>query len=416
MKLNRWTLALAAAGIVTAPSLLQAQTNMIMTALSSTTLSGYVDTSAQWNFGTGDVNLPPYAFGGGSKADGFNLDVVDLTLDHPEDESSWAAGYHVDLWAGPDAASLGTTLNTGGTSEQIAIHQAYVTLRTPIGNGIDWKMGVFDTIIGYESFSSINNPNYTHSYGFTIEPGQHTGLLGTYIVNSELTVSAGIANTLASSTINGRAFNTGTQGNPVSAGNMVESYKAYMGSATYTVSTNAGWLSGSTFTAGIVNGFNSTQPNDTAGVGIKQTSAYAGTTLSTPISALKIGASMDLAYQHDANNIPVAGDNGRTWAWDIYGSYQATEKLAFNLRGELVNVSSGVLDTPTVLFDNNHLYDVTATVSYSLWKNVISRAEFRWDHIEHGLAFGGTQNFPSPLSAPTLSNAFMLAANIIYQF
>lgn len=411
MKLNRWTLALAAAGIVTAPSLLQAQTNMIMTALSSTTLSGYVDTSAQWNFGTGDVNLPNYAFGGGSKADGFNLDVVDLALDHPEDESPWAAGYHVELWAGPDAASLGTTLNSGGTSESIAIQQAYVTLRTPVGNGIDWKLGVFNTIIGYESFNSPLNPNYTRSYGFTIEPGQHTGLLGTYIVNSELTVSAGIANTLAPSTINGRAFQTG---NPATSGNMVESYKTYMGAATYTVSTNAGWLSGSTFSGGVVNGFNGTQPNTTAGLGIKQTSAYAGVTLSTPITNLKVGGSMDLAYQHDPAPV-VAGDNGRTWAWDLYGSYQATEKLAFNLRGELVNVSSPVLDTANQIFDNNHIYAVTATAQYNLWKNVLSRVEFRWDHVEHGVAFGGTENV-GPNSAPTLANAFMLAANIIYQF
>jgi hypothetical protein len=416
MKLNRWTLALAAAGIVTAPSLLQAQTNMIMTALSSTTLSGYVDTSAQWNFGTGDVNLPNYAFGGGSKADGFNLDVVDIALDHPEDESPWAAGYHVELWMGPDAASLGTTISSGtdivngntvASSSPFAIQQAYVTLRTPVGNGIDWKMGVFNTIIGYEAFNSPLNPNYTRSYGFSIEPGQHTGLLGTYIVNSELTVSAGIANTLAPSIINGRAFQTG---NPVTSGNMVESYKTYMGAATYTVSTNAGWLSGSTFSGGIVNGFNGTQPNTTGGVGIKQTSAYAGATINTPVNNLKVGGSLDLAYQHDP--VAIAGDNGRTWAWDIYTSYQATEKLSLNLRGELVNVSSPVLDTATQVFDNNHIYAVTATASYSLWKNVISRAEFRWDHVEHGVAFGGSVNG----AAPELANAFMLAANIIYQF
>jgi hypothetical protein len=387
-----------------------------MTALSSTTLSGYVDTSAQWNFGSGDVNLPPYAFGGGSKADGFNLDVVDLALDHPEDESPWASGYHVELWMGPDAASLGTTLDTGGNSDSIAIQQAYVTLRTPVGNGIDWKLGVFNTIIGYESFNSPLNPNYTRSYGFTIEPGQHTGLLGTYIVNSELTVSAGIANTLASSAINNRAFQTG---NPVTSGNMVESYKTYMGAATYTVSTNAGWLSGSTFSAGIVNGFNSTTPNPSvvvgtpAGVGVKQTSAYAGTTLNTPVTNLKIGASMDFLYHHGGfDNVVAPGDNGRTWAWDLYGSYQATEKLALNLRGELVNNSSTVFGGAGSPFNNNRLYEVTATASYSLWKNVISRAEFRWDHINTGSAFGGTVNG----APPDLSNAFLLAANIIYQF
>jgi len=32
----------------------------------------------------------------------------------------------------------------------------------------DWKIGVFDTIIGYESSESPNNPNFTRSYGYTI--------------------------------------------------------------------------------------------------------------------------------------------------------------------------------------------------------------------------------------------------------
>jgi len=44
------------------------------------TLSGYVDTSANGNFGTGNANMPPYKFGGPSKADGFNLDVVQLRI------------------------------------------------------------------------------------------------------------------------------------------------------------------------------------------------------------------------------------------------------------------------------------------------------------------------------------------------
>ena len=45
---------------------------------------------------------------GASKADGFNLDVVQLRIDKPLDEADWAAGYRVDLWFGPDANTLGT--------------------------------------------------------------------------------------------------------------------------------------------------------------------------------------------------------------------------------------------------------------------------------------------------------------------
>src|SRR3954449_8854708 len=78
MKCNPWTLALLGAGLVSLPSVTQAEEkpNSILTSIAPTTLSGYVDTSAQWNPGTGNANLPPYAFGGPTKADGFNLNVV----------------------------------------------------------------------------------------------------------------------------------------------------------------------------------------------------------------------------------------------------------------------------------------------------------------------------------------------------
>src|SRR5215831_5907740 len=110
MKFDKWTVALAAAGMVSLTSVAQAEekASSVMTALSSTTLSGYVDTSAAWNFGTGDANVPPYRFNSPSKSDGFNLDVVQLRIEKPLDESEWAAGYRVDLWFGPDANTLNT--------------------------------------------------------------------------------------------------------------------------------------------------------------------------------------------------------------------------------------------------------------------------------------------------------------------
>ena len=57
MKLNQWTLALAAAGVVSLESMVQAEEkeqkmNPLLTAVSSTTLSGYVSTSAIWKPGT----------------------------------------------------------------------------------------------------------------------------------------------------------------------------------------------------------------------------------------------------------------------------------------------------------------------------------------------------------------------------
>src|SRR2546430_6217817 len=109
----------------------------VLTALSSTTLSGYIDTSAQWNFGTGNANLPPYAFGGSSKADGFNLNVVRLVLEKPtEPTEAWSAGYKADLIFGPDANSLAT--QSSGTAADFGVKQAFVALHAPVGNGLDF--------------------------------------------------------------------------------------------------------------------------------------------------------------------------------------------------------------------------------------------------------------------------------------
>src|SRR3974390_2522266 len=82
MKFNKWTVGLAAVGVVSLASAARADEKLsaLQTAVSSTTLSGYVDTSMQWNFSTGNANNPPYSFGGASKADGFNLNVVQLRL------------------------------------------------------------------------------------------------------------------------------------------------------------------------------------------------------------------------------------------------------------------------------------------------------------------------------------------------
>src|SRR2546425_6963096 len=227
MKFNKWTLGLAAAGMVSLASAAQAEekaTSQVLTAVSSTTLSGYVDTSAIWKFGTGNANLPGRQYDGPTKQDGFNLNVVGLTLEKPLSEDQWASGYKADLWFGPDAGTYRALVGNGGGDPSFAIKQAYVALRTPIGNGIDWKAGVFDTIIGYESSESYLNPNYSRSYGHGLEPQPHTGVLATYKATDAISFAAGVANTYnpVGGDVNARATRNGA---PAS-----ESEKTYMAS------------------------------------------------------------------------------------------------------------------------------------------------------------------------------------------
>jgi len=199
------------------------------------------------------------------------------------DESEWGSGYKVDLWYGPDANTLGTH-SAGANTSDFTIKQAYVALRTPVGNGIDWKIGVFDTIIGYESSESPNNPNFTRSYGYTIEPTTHTGLLGTYRFCEEVSVSAGVANTFGPA-INGRAF----AGNGVTASGAESYRRTWLRSLSRRRKVGVGLL-GSTLYAGVIDGFNAASPANGSG---KQTSWYAGATVATPVTGLKFGLAFD---------------------------------------------------------------------------------------------------------------------------
>jgi hypothetical protein len=418
MKLNKWTMGLAALGVVSLASVLEAEetANTVLTGLSSTTLSGYVDTSAMWNMGTGNGNPVPVKFNQG-KQDGFNLNVVQLSLAKPLDESKWAAGYRVDLWMGPDASQLDTaSLQSLYTQGDFAIRQAYVALRTPIGNDLDWKVGVFDSIIGYESVASPSNPNYTRSYGSTLEPQSHTGVMGTYRFCESFSISGGVANTVGPN-INQRPFNTPTV--PPLANPQAESFKTYMGSFAVTAPDSLGALAGSSLYGGIVNGFN----NAVNGTAYQEnsTSYYLGATIATPVAGLRMGTAFDWLHIHNWTDVQAAtgvfeGD-GNSWAVGLYSSYQATEKLSLHLRGEYVNDNAGYffgpfgLNQTGTVVERAQVFEVTSTAQYDLWKNVISRLEFRWDHTEHGVAFGGTEP-----GIPDRANAFMLALNVIYRF
>ncbi len=432
MKLNKWTVGLAAVGAVSLASVAQAEEkSSTLASLSSTVLSGYVDTSAQWNLGSGDSHAPGYKYGGATKADGFNLDVVKLTLEKPLDEGEWAAGYKVDLLMGPDANVLGT--QSTGVKGVFAIKQAYVALRAPVGNGLDLKVGVFDSVIGYESTETVNNPNFTRSWAHTLEPSEHTGVLSTYRVNNMIAFSAGIANTL-SPVIDGRSAGAGN------TGAINETYKTYMASTALTAPDDWGFVSGSTLYAGLVNGWNA----GAGAAGNPQQNYYVGLTLNTPVTGLRAGVSFDYAKTEDTlisagsvtpgggiSTAPgVTGHNTYgAHAWALYTSYQATEKLSLHGRIEYFDVSpfaasvaqaAGVGPTGTAGGLASSTLSLTGTVQYDLWKNVLSRVELRWDHALDGTdSFGGTApgRFQSGhFVTGSLENSFTIAANIIYKF
>jgi hypothetical protein len=289
----------------------------------------------------------------------------------------------------------------------LAVKQAYVNLLVPMGNGLQLKAGVFNCIIGYESYESYLNPNYGRSYGWQLEPTQHTGLLASYQVTEAVSMSAGIANTWTAG-INARDARG-------------ETFKTYMASLSITAPDSWGFLSGSSLSAGVVNGggnltgsaTNNPPPRNT-------TSFYTGFNILTGVEGLSLGAAFDYRA-NGANTLTstLAGE-GKNWAYALAGyvSLQASEKWKFNARLDYTRGSDGTYYdaggtwfagayTPNGLSDvQNEFFATTLTADYALWANVISRFELRWDHSTSGDAPFGDSDV----------NAVTIAANVIYKF
>jgi len=306
MKINKWTLGLAALGLVSLVPAARAQTNALMTTVSATTISGYVDTSAVWNPGTGNANPAPYSFNAG-KQDGFNLDSVDIRLQKALEEGQWAAGYVAELMFGPDSV---------GTTGDVAIRQAYVEFRVPLGNGLDFQFGRWDNLIGYESSDSYKNPNWTKSYGYTFEPTEHTGLLTTYKFCDQITAQVGVVDTLTTVGINGRTTLPAVETDP-------EGEKALVSLLSLTAPDSWGFLKGSS-------GYLGFDWGNGPGVGPRRDHIYIGGTLNTPVKDLTVGGAWDYITHEDVGGL----NTGHAYAASLYVSYKLTDKLTLKAERE----------------------------------------------------------------------------------
>lgn len=393
MKMNKWTVALAGLGLVSLTSAQAEEAKLvpIQTALSATTISGYVDTSAQWDIGTGNGHVAPYIYNAG-KQDGFNLNSVDVNISKAIDPTvPWSAGYTVDLFFGPDAA--GTTGGSAATPEYI--RQAFVDLSFPVGNYPDLKVGRFDQLLGFESIDSYKNANFTRSYGFSMEPTENTGALLHYKFTDWLDAQGGVVNSATTTTINGRSAAGVARG---------ESHKAYTGMITLTAPKEWGFLAddalyiGATHGPGVVDGSKS----------FDKTHLYVGANINTPIKDLTFGVGYDAIFNGDYNNV----NYGYNTAIAGYVSYSATEKLRISGRADFAHGALlGTADGSQANLDR--ALALTGTVSYDLWANVLSRLEVRWDH-----AYGKADQFGGNTAADTANTKESVAviANLVYKF
>ncbi|NPD67470.1 outer membrane beta-barrel protein, partial [Acetobacteraceae bacterium] len=118
------------------------------------------------------------------KANTALLNSVQLTATRAIDPtlSTFDFGFMLQGTYGSDARYthyLGEFGHVTNDRNQFSILQANVTMHAPVlfKGGIDFKLGQFATLIGYETIDPSTNPFYSHSYNFNFGPFEHTGLI-----------------------------------------------------------------------------------------------------------------------------------------------------------------------------------------------------------------------------------------------
>jgi len=371
MKMNKWTMGLAAAGVVSLASAAQAEENSVLTALSSTIISGNVEASYVGGFSTNN-NL--------HNDGGFEANGASISIGSPLGEGDYSAGYNVELLFGDRGEVF------GGSASYLK--NANIGLNAPFGNGVDLTVGLFDTIVGYEVEASGANPNVIRSYGYNIEPFSHTGLLASTTLTDGLSVSAGLTNGF-------EAAGSGPE-------NKGHAKLGYLVSAELTAPDSLGFLAGSSLYVGHVDG-NNQNATGTVNDADDDSLTYVGASLASPIEGLSLGLAYDdRTYQSGTEASALAG----------YAVYQLSDGLNVALRYDTINIDP-------VAGGEDNVESLAVTLGYQLWENVLTRLEFGW---ETGAGAIGTEASESLSrladrdAGKAIGDSSYFALNLFYSF
>jgi hypothetical protein len=389
--------------------------NYVETAQKGITLSGYVDTSYTYQFAGGGE----YGAAGQNPSTGpanshgalrqfdvnnntFNIDAVKIALEKAlPDKNEWAAGFRIDTIYGQDARFLGDTGINGATAtggavntSGLALEQALVKFRIPVGNGLDIYAGKFVTFLGYEVIESPANLNFSRGLLFTnLIPLTHTGVYADYKFNSTFEAKLGIVDGWNNST-SGSA-GSGVGGNTAAGTNDSSSFgKAITGQLNINApGGNANITQSFIYSPdgepGVVGG-------DNGGLAVYDIWGNWNPTF-VKDSALLLGFNFDFGYNASsgqtyipANQVGIP-DTNTFWGAALYAQYKFSKVFSLAGRGEYIHSDEALnpkFGTGGVFGANGGFtpgeqddYSFTLTASFNVWDNLLTRVEYRLDDL-----------------------------------
>jgi len=402
------------------------QNNFVETAQKGIKLSGYVDAGYSYNFtGTGNQSNVGARFGSDTAQRGdFNLYAVKIALEKAlTSENKAQAGFRTDVMIGEDASyfinrTAQNVSNTNNNSNSLFLEQAYVSIRAPVGNGWDFKVGKFASILGYEVMERPANMNTTFGLLFNVMPLYYTGVLSSYKFDDYLDGKLGV--------VNGSNSDNNTTTNPDGGDGC-----AVLAALNVTApGGNANWSNNFQYSSGNDNN-TSVSTTDTS----MSTEAASSATLGD-VSAYtliyntwgnwapkfaddKLLLAFNALLGNSSGSSSLVGNINSTWyGAGAYAKYQFNDWFSLCSRGEYLGSNNayalgynGASSTPSsegLNATGENLWEYTITAGFNVIDNLLIRAEYRLDW--------GTSVYSN--SNPTNSDgpAHYAGAEVVYSF
>ncbi|MFT4563992.1 MAG: hypothetical protein ACI915_005559 [Gammaproteobacteria bacterium] len=287
-------------------------------------------------------------------------------------DGGFSLGFRADFLYGTDArfsptANLDDKLSSSD-EYKLVLPQAYAEIYIPVGNGLTAKVGHFYTIIGYEVVTAPDNFFFSHAYTMQYaEPFTHTGMLMSYEVNDNWSLSGGVVS----------GWDT-----------FMQEPANFLGGVSY--SSDDGRTS---VAVSLVTG------------DVDDSDKHNRTMYSVVISH-DLSEQLHYVFQHDFGTEDKSlstPQNSKWYGINQYLTYDVSEVLGAGLRVEWFRDEGGTRVTGI----NDHFFGITAGLNYAITPWMMLRPEVRYDWT--------TEN-SNPFDDGTDDDQFLVSADLIVTF
>jgi len=318
----------------------QAPEGSAFSLLKSIEVSGFVDTSFNYNFNEPKAPQENRLRVFDRPANTFSVNILEVALEKKASDPGMA-GFRVDFDAGRDVPFFRAA---GFEAGNFDIQQAFVTYKAPLGEGLTLTFGKFVSLMGSEMIESPDNFNFSRSFLFGFaQPFTHTGLLLSYPVARMVDLTLGVVNGWDNIDDNNDS-------------------KTLVGRAMFNVAD--------TFTFAVAGIYGAEQTNRESPK--RWVLDLMGMLM--PFPHLHLTFNYDYGREDEAVTIDDRFKDALWQGISLIVHYDLTQQFGLSLRGEFFNDEDGAR-TGTA----QDLWEITLTAAYKWFKGFETRLEYRHD-------------------------------------